>query len=105
MNSLKDFLVKIYLILTLDCEQSAKLTSDSFDRDLDWSEYIATRLHRLICSKSRRLNSQLTKLNNALQNDLSNAKDEETKQPLSGLMNLPAEAKERIRTKLRGLEE
>lgn len=60
---MKRFLLKIYLILTLDCEQSAHLTSDSFDPDLDWSERVASALHRLICGKSRKLHHQLIALN------------------------------------------
>ena len=63
----KRFLLKIYLILTLDCEQSAHLTSDSFDRDLDWSERVASALHRLICGKSRKLHHQLIALNETLE--------------------------------------
>jgi hypothetical protein len=89
-------LTKIYLILTLDCEESAKLTSDSFDRDLDWSEYWAAKLHRLICSKSRKLNRQLVELNSALcveQNDI------EKIQPM------PSDAKDRIRTALQQLDD
>lgn len=76
------FIQKIYLILTLDCEQSARLTSDSFDRELDWSERIANRLHRLICGKSRRLHHQLV----ALQENLDRRVTE----------GLPDEAKKRI---------
>ena len=104
MNPLKDFLVKIYLILTLDCEQSAHLTSDSFDRDLDWSEYVATKLHRLICSKSRRLNRQLVDLNRAIQSELS-VKDTEVNDLLSGMMDLSTDAKDRIRSRLENLDE
>ncbi len=56
----------IWMILNLDCEASAKLTSDSFDRDLDWAERTAAYLHRLICAKSRKLDRQLIELNAAL---------------------------------------
>ena len=57
---------KIWFILTLDCEQSAYLTSQSFDRDLSFSERWAVRLHCLICSKSRKLKKQMTALNERL---------------------------------------
>ena len=57
---------KIYLVLTLDCEASARLTSDSFDRPLDWSEAVANRLHRLICRKSRMLHRQLVNVESAI---------------------------------------
>lgn len=49
----------IWMILTLDCQGSAELTSQSFDRKLHWSENLAVKLHCMICSKSRRLNRQL----------------------------------------------
>ena len=57
----------IWFILTLDCEQSAALTSESFDRKLHWSESTAIYLHCLICKKSRRLNRQMIALDRRLQ--------------------------------------
>ena len=51
------------MILTLDCEGSAKLTCESMDRPLSRAERIAVSAHRLVCSKSRRLNHQLLELN------------------------------------------
>lgn len=100
-ESLKNFLSKIILILTLDCEQSAKLTSDSFDRELNWAERLAVKLHCLICSKSRKLDRQLGTLNQALLNKLSEESD-----PLNQLVStveLPESAKERIRMRLKEL--
>lgn len=88
---MKKFLAKIYLILTLDCEQSAKLTSDSFDRKLDWSEYVAATLHRLICSKSRKLDRQLVQLHTAFI---------QSQQKLDALEDMPDEVKNRIRSRL-----
>lgn len=85
-------LSKIYLILTLDCEQSAKLTSDAMDRPLDWSERIATVLHRMICAKSRRLHSQLNDLNNALEKSCSS---------LEYVPDLSSEARQRMLEKIR----
>ena len=88
------FLAKIYLILTLDCEASAKLTSDSLDRELDWSELWAGRLHRLICGKSRRLDKQILALNRALH--MSGTAGTE-------IADLPVAAKDRIRQRLKNL--
>ena len=57
---------QIYMILTLNCEDSARLTSDSMERPLNWAERSAVSAHRLICSKSRRLNRQLLQMHKAL---------------------------------------
>ncbi|MDB2686861.1 hypothetical protein N9Y42_06585 [Mariniblastus sp.] len=55
------------MILTLDCEGSARLTSESIDRPLNWAERTAVSAHRMICSKSRRLNRQLLEMHKAFQ--------------------------------------
>ncbi len=81
------------MILTLDCEQSAQLTSQSFDRPLSWAEKIAGKLHRIICSKSRRLDIQLILLNQALESKLSD-------ESMSIAASLSDAAKERIRERL-----
>ena len=101
---MKHFLQKIYLILTLDCAQSAKLTSDSFDRDLDWSERVAAKLHRMICSKSRKLNRQLTDLNNALQSEPT-GENNSGSESLAGITEMSQGAKDRIRARLKELGE
>ncbi len=56
----------IWLILTLDCQGSAELTSESFDRPLHWSERVAVWFHCLICGKSRKLSKQMTVLDDRL---------------------------------------
>ncbi len=56
---------QIWMILTLNCEDSARLTSESMDRPLNWAERSAVSAHRMVCSKSRRLNRQLLELNEA----------------------------------------
>ena len=63
-------LKNIWMILTLDCQGSAELTSESFDRKLHWSEFLAVKLHCLICAKSRKLNKQLRILDRQLNNSL-----------------------------------
>jgi hypothetical protein len=67
---MKQFFADIYLILTLDCEGSAKLTSDSMDRELRWAEHVAATMHRMICAKSRKLDRQLVQLNSTIENGL-----------------------------------
>ena len=101
---MKHFFQQIYLILTLDCAQSAKLTSDSFDRDLDWSERVAAKLHRMICSKSRKLNRQLTDLNDALQSEPTN-ENKGGGESLAGISDMSQGAKNRIRARLKELGE
>ena len=61
-----NLLHQIWMILTLNCEDSARLTSESMDRPLNWAERFAVSGHRLVCSKSRRLNRQLLEMHKAL---------------------------------------
>ena len=49
----------IKLILTLHCDESSRLVSQSLDRDLSFSERWAVRLHRVGCWSCRRLARQL----------------------------------------------
>lgn len=65
-TEMKLFLHQIWMILTLDCEGSARLTSESMDRPLNWAERWAVRMHRLVCAKSRRLNRQLLQMHQKL---------------------------------------
>ena len=83
---------QIWLILTLNCEASARLTSDSMDRPLNWAERSAVAAHRMICAKSRRLNSQMLDMNKALTQ--ANA-FEKSDGPIKGLS---PDAKSRIRS-------
>lgn len=62
-----------YLILTLDCEDSAELTSEGFDRPLDWAERTALVLHRMICGQSRRLHNQMEALHDKLEDRVATA--------------------------------
>lgn len=84
---------RIWFILKLDCEGSAELTSESFDRTLHWSERWAVRLHCLICRKSFRLNRQMTALDERLRR---------TGEESMFDLKLPDEAREKIRQKLNG---
>ena len=67
---MKQIFHDIYLILTLDCEGSARLTSESIDRKLRWSEAIALKAHQLICAKSRKLDRQLLELHAGLRKEI-----------------------------------
>ena len=86
---------QIWLILTLNCEQCAQLTSEELDRPLNWAEKLAVRLHVLICSKSRKLRFQIKELDKSLRRW--------TVSPDSQLPDqkaLSKEARERIRKNL-----
>ncbi|MEM7783393.1 MAG: zf-HC2 domain-containing protein [Planctomycetota bacterium] len=85
------------MILTLDCEGSAHLTSESLDRPLNWAENLAVKIHRAICKKSRRLNRQLIQMHNQLH--------ELEKSHASESYQLSTEARKRIASKLNQLGE
>lgn len=55
----------IRLILTLRCEHSSRLVSESLDRDLSWAERWAVRLHYIGCWSCRRFGKQMKLLNEA----------------------------------------
>lgn len=56
----------VKLILTLSCEESARLVSESFDRDMPRGERVAVRLHALCCRSCRRYRKQLVFLSQAV---------------------------------------
>ena len=84
---MKSLLRGIKLILTLDCEGSARLTSEGFDRKLSIYEKLAIRAHNSLCKKSRKLARQLKKLHQAMLNE----EDSDCKP-----VGMSAEAKNRI---------
>ena len=86
---------QIWLILTLNCEQCAHLTSDELDRPLNWAEKAAVQLHILICSKSRKLRFQIMEMDKSMKR-LPKPKG----QTESDQLKLPQDARERIRKKL-----
>lgn len=87
---MKPFLQQLWMILTLDCEGSAQLSSDSLDRKLFWYEVLAVKLHCMICKKSRILDRQLIQLGQQL-NQASKT---------DGLAKLSGEARNRIRNRI-----
>ena len=65
-NKMNRFFKQIWMILTLDCEGSAQLSSESLDRRLNWAERTAVWAHCMICKKSRELDGQLIQLGKKL---------------------------------------
>jgi hypothetical protein len=72
---MKNLFSAIYLILTLNCEQSARLTCESFERQLSRSERIALRAHQWVCRSSRELSRQLRAMDAALKREFSSSSD------------------------------
>lgn len=83
---------QIWMILTLDCEGSARLTSESMDRPLNWAERWAVRMHRFVCKKSRKLNRQMLEMHRAM-----------LTQRETNPIGLSHEARERIQDRLEQL--
>lgn len=50
---------RLWMILTLKCEQAHKLQSDAFERDLKWFERAALRGHTVSCRVCRGVATQL----------------------------------------------
>ena len=88
----------LVLILTLNCEQSAKLMSDSFDRDLSWSERWALRLHCMVCRRSREMARQLKALHQSFLEYRDRIDIDECAEQLS------PDARDRIRQRLKNLK-
>lgn len=62
---MRRFVDKVWLILTLDCDQASQLQSDAFDRSLRLYERLALRGHLLSCKVCRKLKRQLKFLHQA----------------------------------------
>ena len=52
-------MLNVQQILTMHCCEASRLTSDSFDRRLTWSERIGMWAHLGICGSCRRARRQL----------------------------------------------
>ncbi len=59
------FLAALRLILTLRCEQSTRIVSDSLDMQLSFAERWAVRLHAIGCWSCRRFRRQLLLIRDA----------------------------------------
>ncbi len=88
----------IQLVLTLSCEESSRLISASFDRELTRSERAAVGLHAFVCRFCRRYRRQIKFLRDAVRNRstelLSAAESRGVGEKLS------PDARERIRSAL-----
>ena len=56
---MRSFLRAIWFVLSTDCQRSARLTSDSCDRQLTRLERLAVQVHNATCRKSRKLARQI----------------------------------------------
>jgi len=84
---MKQFFSDIYVILMIDCEGSAKLTSDSLDRRLRWAERVAAFMHRLICEKSRRLHRQVVQMNAHIKDSFAMTMSQDARERIRKAMN------------------
>lgn len=90
----------IWEILTLSCEQSTRLMSDSLDQQLPWSKRLAFRLHAIGCRSCRRFLSQIRFLRSAAEKcDRPPAGSTETSS--SDSFSLSPEARQRIERAVR----
>lgn len=64
---MRQFFAAAKLILTLKCEHSSRIVSDSLDRDLTTAERWAVRLHYIGCWSCRRFGRQMKQLREAFQ--------------------------------------
>ena len=55
----RGFWRSIWYVLTLTCDESSRLLSDSLDRDLTRGERVALRLHDATCKSCKRFIRQL----------------------------------------------
>ena len=74
---MKEFLSAAKLILTLKCEKSSQLVSDSLDRDLSAVERWAVRLHYIACWSCRRFGKQVRQIREAFEQYPQRTTDEE----------------------------
>ncbi len=81
----------IKLILTLACEESTRLVSESLDRDLPWGERWAVRLHAVCCRSCSGYRKQIELLREALRRYGS-----DTGSPALAGASLSADAREKM---------
>lgn len=76
---MKKLLAATKLILTLKCEQSTRIVSESLDRELSGVERWAVRLHYISCWSCRRFGKQLHMIRDALKTRVAGDDAEGTK--------------------------
>lgn len=74
---MKKFLAAAKLILTLKCEQSTQIISDSLDRELTAVERWAVRLHYIACWSCRRFGMQMRQLRQTIEEYPKRTTDDE----------------------------
>ena len=89
---MKRFLAACRLILTLNCEQSSHLVSESLDRELSSVERWAARLHQIGCKSCRRFAHQVRLIRQAIRRSRSESAPTDP--------HLSAEATQRIQQAL-----
>ena len=94
---MRSFLAHLNLILTLHCDEASRLTSESFERRLDFHERVAMRFHVVLCRSCRRFRKQLELLHEAFRNLSQSHPDHSDLVPIG----LSDEMKERIKARLR----
>lgn len=85
----------IWRILTLHCDESSRLASESLDRPLAGPDRLALRLHGLVCASCRRYRVQIHDLRR-----IAGRMADPSESP--GAARLPDDARERIRRALKG---
>ena len=85
---MKKFLSAVKLMLTLECEESTHLVSESLDRDLSFAERWAVRLHAIGCWSCRRFGKQIRLIQKLMRGHSERVTDD---------VKLPPEAVDRIR--------
>ena len=88
----------ILWIVTLRCEESDRLMSDSLDRRLNWAERAALRGHTLSCKACRRARQQLRTLRRSMQTVLDQVDSS------AGSETLSPEARDRIRASMKNAD-
>ena len=73
MQWLRNFGSAVVLILTLKCEHSTRIVSESFDRDLSFAECWAVRLHYIGCWSCRRFGKQMKQMRDAVRKRMPHA--------------------------------
>ena len=95
------FLNATKMVLTLVCDESSHLLSDSLDRPLTWVERLALRLHLLICRNCRRFRRQIDFIHAAMHYAAGGHADQSPPVPPSSIVSLSPEARRRIAGALR----
>ena len=98
LNHIAKNLIRGLVDLSPSCKAAARLQSEAFDHKLSFHQRLGLRIHLVLCKWCRRYGKQITFVHNAAHSH----PDEMTE---SAPQQLSAEARERIRQKLRTNQE